>query len=1026
MKIFKSSIPFLAALLLWCVPVTAQSIKLTGVVSDENGDPMPGVGVIDKNKPSVGTVTDLDGKYSLSVAADAVLEFSFIGYETVLENVSSRQKIDVRLKPKSSTLDEVVVIGYGTSKKADLTGSVAVVDLDAAQSGTSANITQSLQGRIAGAEFSSQSGAPGESGTIQIRGTRSISAGNEPLIIVDGMMDVVEDLSEINPDDIQSISVLKDVSSTAIYGSRGANGVILISTKPKPQKQVGSFTVRFNAKAGVHIPKGGLDLMNASEFGAFRNASWETRNDWVPGSENHYYADPSTLGVGTDWVKVLSRPAAYQDYYASINGKASNIHYSMSVSYHDEDGIVIGSGFRKITGKASFDVNIKPWMQVGTEVYINNQKTDLTSAAVSGTSSTAAIYLSPLLNQNSTWNWFGENEAAGGAIFDNPYILATNVERWKDRNAFNINPWLKANLGKLFVLDVKFSYNRAHTREFLYSPSSLPVASYNRTGGSATRTSLLKQTLQAEATLNYKQNVGKNALEGVAGVTYQYRASDWGTLTGSGYLDDNIGYDNMRGLMYPDNLNTNNNRTFIQKISFFGRFNWVWNRRYHFSATLRGDGASNFAAGRKWGFFPAFAFRWSIVNESWFRSAYWLNDLSLRLSVGRSGNDAISPYMSLATLQSQRTAWNFGESRSVAYTPVKLANSQLSWETTDALNVGLNFEAFQSRLGIEVDGYVSVTRDLLLSMRNSQVTGYETYFSNVGRVRNAGVEVTINTKNIISRDFKWNTTLTIAHNRQMVVEAGEGNSVVPTYLNPRNSSQYLYGYKKGYPVNALWGYRYEGVWKSLEEYERNKATHLYVSSSPVTTFKAVRGYSKFADLNHNGVLDEGDMEYLGCSDAVVYGGFQNDFILFKRLKIGIYFAYSIGGQIYNLSELYLGSGNQSYNKYRYMINAYSPDNPDSNLPAAYRDDALGCSRFVHDASFLRLKTVSIDYDVPLSKKVTKVLKGLKLGVSADNIWLLKSYNGFDPDVNTSSTVYRLDNGSYPRPCTIIGKIFFRF
>ena len=1004
----------------------AQNLSVSGVVSDEHGEPLPGVGVLDKNRSDHGAVTGPDGRYTLTIPADGFLEFSFIGYETRVEPVNGRREISLRLMPKTSTLDEVVVIAYGTSKKEDLTGSVAVVDVDAMRESSSANITQALQGRVAGAEFSSQAGEPGESGTIQIRGTRSISAGNQPLIIVDGMMDIVEDLSEISPDDIQSISVLKDVSSTAIYGSRGANGVILVTTIPKQQKQVGSFTVRFNAKAGVHLPRKGLDIMDAAEYGAFRNAAWSTSVLWDPEQSHHYYADPAALGKGTDWVETLTRPAKYQDYYTSLNGRASNLNYFMSLSYHDEDGIMLGAGHRRITGKASFDVRIKPWLQVGTKLVLNHQRTDKTTAAVGGTSSSAAIYLSPILGKEDTWNYFGDDESYGGAIFNNPYIVATRTTRYNSRDNFTVSPWLKADIGKLFKLDVQFSYTRGDTREFGYSPSSLPVASYTRTGGTASRTWLLKQTLQNETTLSYKQNVGKSALDGVLGFTYQYKESAWESLSGSGYLDDMVGFWNMRGLVHYDNLTPNTNGTFITRLSVFGRFNWVWDRRYHLSATLRGDGASNFATGRKWGFFPALAFRWSIVNEKWFRRAYWLNDLSLRLSAGRSGNDAIAPYMSLATLNSARTAWNFGDSRLVAYTPLKLANSGLGWETTDAFNVGLNFEAFQSRVILEVDGYLSFTRDLLLSMRNSQVTGYDSYFSNIGKTRNAGVEVTLTTKNVSARRFKWSTSLTVSHNSQIVLEAGEGDSVVPTYMNPRSSAQYLYGYRKGYPVNALWGYQYEGVWKTQEEFERNKATHTYTSGNAVTSFDNNIGRSKYADLNHNGLLEEGDVVYLGSSDALVHGGIQNDFTLWNRLKIGVYFAYSIGGSIYNLSELWMGTGNQSYNKYRYMADAWTPDNPDSNIPAAYRDDLYGCNRFVHDASYLRLKTVSIDYDIPLRGGIGKVIKGLTVGITADNLFLLKNYNGFDPDVNTSGAVYRLDNGAFPRPTTIIGKVFFRF
>ena len=1029
---FKKSILLVSLFVSLGISLSAQTVQVSGKVLDENGDPLIGAGVIDKNNPGKGTVTDVDGKFSISIAPDGFIEFSYIGYDTRIEPVGSRTEISIALNPKTSTLDDVVVIGYGTSKKGDLTGSVSVVQSEDLQASASSNIAQSLQGRIAGAAFSSQTGAPGEAGTIQIRGSRSISAGNEPLIILDGMMDVVEDLSEINPADIVSISVLKDVSSTAIYGSRGANGVILVTTTAASQekeKQVGSFSVKFNTKAGVSSIANSIDIMDASEIAQWRNMVYDARNYWgLTGLAINKppYEDPMAMGVGTDWVDLLSRNAVYQDYHLSINGNSGKARYSASVGYNNEQGIVIGAGNEKLTGVVSFNVWLKPWMQAGIRASITNTRTDFTSARISGTNSNAAIYISPLLTASDDWNLYGDDESSGGAIFNNPHITATESTNWLRRNTIVLAPWLTADIIKGLKLHVKFSYARNNTWNFSYSPSYLPTAAYNQLGGTAARGAYLKQTLINENTLNYKTNVGKNAIEAVLGLSLEYKKIDSENLTGVGYLDDDVSYNNMSGIIDYGNLVPKSSQTINKKMSVFGRLNWSWNRRYYVTATLRADGASNFASNRKWGFFPALAFRWSIVNEKWFNNAYWLNDLSLRLSAGRSGNDAISNYMSLATLSSAKTHWTFGDSRTVAYVPNKLANSDLSWETTDSYNVGLNFEAFRSRLGIEVDGYLSYTHDLLLAMRTSQVTGFETYFNNVGSTRNVGIEVTVKSRNIVNKNFKWNTTLTVAHNRQMTMDIGEGDAVVPTYMNPRNSSQYLYGYRRGYPVNSLWGFQYEGVWKTEEEFERNKATKAYTSGNMMSDWKNNMGRSKFVDVNHDGMLDEEDVVYLGCSDPIIYGGFSNDFVIAKRLKVGIYFAYSLGGQMYNLSELWLGTGSSSYNKYRYMLDAWTPDNPDSDIPAPYREDLYGCSRFIHDASYLRLKTVSIDYNIPLPKKAMKVLKELTVGVTGENLYLWKRYNGFDPDVNTSSAVYRLDNGSFPRPRTIIGKVSFRF
>lgn len=1017
----------ISTLLLGNGVLAAKAITVSGVVSDENGEPLVGAAVVDKNNPGKGVITDLDGKYSINVDENAFLEYSFIGYDSKIEGVNGRTVINVKLQPKSSTLNDVVVIGYGTSKKADLTGSVAVVDAESLKDDAVSNITQSLQGRIAGMEISSGSGAPGESQSIQIRGSRSISAGNEPLIVVDGMMDVVDDLSDLNPADIVSVSVLKDVSSTAIYGSRGANGVILVTTNATAtNKQTGSLNISFRAKAGVSTIANGIDIMDASEIGQWRNMVYYARNNWDPAYNKPPYEDPSALGKGTDWVKTLSRPAAYQDYYVGLNGSAGTFSYNISVGYNDEKGVIIGTGASKIYGIASFQVKMRPWLTAGLKSQITDARTDQPLAAISGTNSNAAIMISPILGKADTWNWYGDDESSGGAIFNNPYIVATKSQKWHHRNTIIFAPYLKATFAKYFTANVKFSYARNNTWSFSFYPSTLPTYVYNKTGGAATRSAYLKQTLINENTLSYKQTVKKSTFEALAGFSFERKIIDNESLNGDGFLNDDVTYNNMAGIMYTDNLKPTTYQTYNTKASVFGRFGYSYDRRYYLTITARGDGASNFAANKKWGFFPAVALRWSIVNEKWFKNAYWLNDMSLRASAGRSGNDAISNYMSLATLNVGKTHWTFGDNREVAYTPNKLANSNLTWETTDAYNIGFDFEAFHSRLGINVDAYLSYTKDLLLAMRTSQVTGFDTYFNNAGSTRNAGVELTISSKNLMKRNFKWNTTFTIAHNNQITLDTGEGDRVVPTYINPRDSGQYLYGYRKGYPVNALWGYQYEGVWRSAEEYERNLSTHAYCSGNMMNGVDNNLGRSKFADVNHDGILNEEDVVYLGSSDPVVYGGLQNDFVIGKRVKLGVYFAYSIGGKIYNLSELWLGTGSQSYNKYRYMLNAWTPENADSNIPAAYREDVYGCSRFVHDASYLRLKTISLDYDIPLPRNAMKVIKKLSIGFSAENVFLWKKYNGFDPDVNTSSAVYRLDNGSYPRPRTFIGRLSMSF
>lgn len=1025
MKLYKV---FLTVILSFSVSVAfAQKIDVTGKVTDEKGEPMPGVGVIDKNNPKVGTVTDLDGVYKIKVAKEGFLEFSFMSYENALVPVEGRKVVNVQMKPSMEQLEKVVVIGYGTSKKSDLTGAVSVVDAEDLTKSPITSVAQALQGRVAGAEFMSTTGEPGEGANILVRGSRSISAGNQPLIVVDGVVDAVSDLSEINPSDIVSISVLKDVSSTAIYGSRGANGVILITTVSADKDDAKAFSVALKASAGVSQIASKLDILNAEEYAQWRNMV--SKQDAINGGKdlatwNPPFADPASYGKGTDWIDHLSQTGVYQDYHISLKGGHKDTKYSVSFGYHDNKGVVKSSGYKRYSTLAWIDSKLTKKLRWGMRVTYTLQDVDRSPAAIGGTNTNAAIFLSPLLTKDDVWNKYGDSASSGGVIFNNPLMSAEEVTSVAMKNATSFSPWLQYTIGKNVVAKTKFTYTYKNDFTGYYSPSYLPVAAANMAGGSASRADWKQRKYLSETTFTYTKKKKGHSLETLVGFTAEKMVTENFSVSGSGYVDDNLKYHNMAALKSKENITLSSYYNVKTSMSVLGRVNYSYKRRYYGTFTLRADGASNFAAGKKWGFFPAAAFRWSVSNESWLKNAHWLNDLSLRLSAGRSGNDAVSSYMSLATLTAANTDWLFGDSRELVYLPSKLENSNLTWETTDSYNLGLNFAVLNSRIVLEADAYISVTKDLLLSMKNSQTTGYSTYFTNAGKTRNAGVEISLTTQNIRNRNFAWTSILTLSHNRQMVIDVGNNGEIVPTYNNPRNSSQYMYGYKNGYPVNAIWGYKSAGVWKSDAEIERNKLTHTYVSHIQDGANGSNVGRSKFVDVNNDGLLDQNDMVYLGTGDPVIYGGFQNDFTIYRNLNVSFYFAYSLGGKMYNLSELWMGSTTSSYNKYRYILNAWDEElRPDSNIPRAGYNDAFASDRQVHDASFLRLKNVSVSYRIDF-KRIKKYVKSMTVGVSGENLILWKYYNGFDPDVSTS--LYRLDNGSFPRPRTIVFNLSMNF
>ncbi len=998
----------------------AQSVKVSGTVKDSEGNPLPGVYVIDKQAAAKGTATDVDGKYELNVVSEGFIEFSCLGFESLLEPVNGRTKIDVVLKSEAAKLDDVVVIAYGTSKKSDLTGAVSVVDMKSLADVPASSVSSALQGRIAGMDMMSSTGEPGAEASIQIRGARSISAGNAPLIVVDGVIDAVSDLNEINPSDIKSISVLKDVSSTSLYGSRGANGVILITTERETSR---NFTASLKAAAGVSRIMGSLDLMDASEFAKYCNMTHYI-SDYMNGTENpsrnFYFSDEeiAAKGKGTDWIDALSQTGVYQDYTFSAQGGTNITRASASFGYHNERGVVIGSGFSRISGRVSVETQPLKWLRAGVRLYYADRSTDKSSASITGTNSTAAIYLSPLLGINDTWNTFGSEYASGGSPFNNPYICAKQISNDVRQTNLNLLPWVRLIFNRYASFVSKFSFTTDGYKSLRYAPSTLPVAQRNLTGGTATAIWQDRQIFLSENTFTYDRTFSRrHTLNLLAGFTAERTNIDYRYFYGEGYMDDNVTYKNLGGLLDDRNTTNRSYENIKTSMSVLARVNYDYLKKYYVTLTMRADGASNFADNRKWGIFPAAALRWNISREDFLAGASWLDDLSLRASVGRSGNDAIGSYMSKSTLTSDKGVWMLGDYRPLAYYDTRLSNGNLTWETTDSYNIGLNFSAFGERVNLEVDAYESRTSDLLLAMKTNQSTGYDTYFTNMGNTRNRGIEVALTTRNIVTRKFSWSTMFTISHNDQLVIDAGE-DRLVPTYSNFRNLTQPLYGYRAGYPVNSLWGYQYAGVWHSQDEIDRNKISKTYVSSGTEQL-----GICRYVDQNNDGLLDQNDLVYQGNADPVVYGGLQNTFTL-GNLSLKVYATYSFGGKIYNISEILAGSGSRAYNKYRYMLDAWDPElNPDSNIPRAGKEDYNASDRMIYDASYIRLKEVSLSYRFNVAKKWCK---SIVVGASGENLLLWKRYNGFDPDVSTSATTRRIDNGAFPRPRTFVINLQMNF
>ena len=868
-----------------------QPQAVHGIIFDSEGNPLVGATVVVAGGVQ-GTTTDTKGKFTLKVKPSDSLTFSYLGYTSQTTKVGSRTKFNIRLEKDASTdIEEVVVIGYGQVAKKDLTGSVSTVKMNDIKDLPTLSVDNALQGRIAGADFMSTTGEPGATTTIRIRGTRSINASNEPLIVVDGVMDAIHDLNDINSDDIASISVLKDASSTAIYGSRGANGVILITTK-RGLGTTGKPNITFKTDIGFSQLPRHLDIMNAAEFAQYRNDYASFGSD-----ANHpdigadtplsgsVYPDPLSLGEGTDWIKEITRTAIYSNYALSLSGTNEKASYYSSFSYNDTQGIIDDSGQKRFTGRINLERQLFKWLKVGYTGSYTWRHNDQNKATIGGTNWwSGAQYLSPLLKPTDTYNPLYYN----GQKINTPRALIDQNTHYLERHSSNHNFSLKLEPIKNFTINSTFSYYLYQRHTYRYYPGTLPMKSENE-GGEAYRADWDENSFSWETTAGYKFEKNGHALDVLGGFSaYRFVSHDF-NLSGKGYMDDAIMWNNMNAVLDKETYSAGTAYSKKTKMSVYARLNYNWKSRYYLTVTGRYDGASNFAANNKWAFFPSAAVKWNLANENFLKDCDWIDDLSIRVSAGLTGNDAISTYRSLAVLSSTTGGYLFDGSQPVAFYRSRLDSPDLTWEKTAAYNVAIDWSMFKGRLNITAEAYKSKTTDLLMSLAVAAQTGYTSRWTNIGSTSNKGIELSIESQNIVRPNFHWTTTLTMSHNDQMVDDIGS-EDFISAYDSPGNNSYMMYGYVKGYPLNSLWGFKYGGTWKNADERKENEITKTYVSVSNTD------GGARYYDVNHDGVMSREDLIYQGNADPYLYGGLQNTFYI-HGFKLGVYFAYSLGGKI---------------------------------------------------------------------------------------------------------------------------------
>ena len=1020
-KIIATTLALLALL-----PALAQTRKVSGVVRDDNAEVLSGAIVIVKSGGPEGTVatsatTDAAGRYTVECKDGDYLSVHFLGFDDTVVPVKGLKNIDITMMPDSSQqLEDVVVIGYGAVKKADLTGSVTNVKMADIRDEPVLTIDQALQGRVAGMEVTSTDGEPGSEAVIRIRGSRSITASNDPLIVVDGVMDAISSLNDINPADIEAVSVLKDASATAIYGARGANGVIIITTKgsadaSEPRQNI---SITLKSTAGFSMLPRNLDLMNAEQFGIYRNEYYQhsgtsgKMNNNTPLSGLSVSA-PFGMGEGTNWIADVTRIAPYQHHWISLNGFAGKQKFYAAFGYSDEQGIIKESGKQNFTGTLNISNDVFKWLRLYANLryQYRTQDNNLTSIG-SGGIYYAAQYMSPLINPSSSYNPLNNSLTTQA----NAVVRLKENTDHTDRSMLNITVGANVRIAAPLKYKTKFSYYYFDRQRYQYTPSTLPSRT-EAMGGWAKRSNYGEQSLYFENTLEYSFEKNSHHFDATLGQTFKHFISHNFTLEGEGYVVDAVKWNNMAAAANKESYGAGTDQIIKNKMAFFLRANYNYKKRYYFTFTSRLDGASNFAANHKWGFFPSGAFKWVISREPWLRNADWLDDLSLKVSFGQSGNDLNQAYRSLARLDGGSGGYPWNGSYSQDYWQARIASPNLTWETTTEGNIALDFAVLNNRLDFTLEAYRAVTTDLLLTVKTPQHTGYDTKYENIGRTTSQGIEFTLNSRNIIKRNFTWTTSFTISHNTSIVNNIGAESEV--SSRNSPTGGYMIVGYKVGYPVNAFWGFQYAGVWHNQEEINRNKITHTYANDAASTKL----GYPIYIDQNHDGSLNSSDIVFLGTPDPIVSGGLQNTFRI-KGFSLGIFLAYAIGGKVLNYPELYM-AGSRRTNQFAYMVNCWHPEkNPDSNLPRAgiFDSNAVPSSFIIHDKSFLRLKTVTLGYRFNIK---SKVLRELELSCSAENLYLWTNYNGFDPDVS-SGGINGYDVSSYPKPLRVVFSVQLKY
>jgi len=974
--------------------ITAQT-SVTGQVTDsEDNSPVVGATVLVEDT-NAGTVTDVNGNYSIEVpSSNSTLVFSFIGYEQLEIQVGDQTEIDVSLTPAASQLDEVVVVGYGTVKKSDVTGSVGSVSGEELNTVAQTSVDQALQGRVAGVRITQTNAQPGGGFSVRIRGTNSITAGNEPLYVVDGLPGT-NPLNSLNPSDIESIEVLKDASATAIYGARGSNGVVIITTK-QGQKET-PLKVNYNFSLGIQDPTKTLDIMNAQEYMAFYNDLFEDRGDPVPFSQ----ADIAAIGDGTDWQDEVLRSAGVQDHRISFSGGSRETQYYLSLGYFDQDGVIISSGFQRFSGRINLVHSIGDKLDVGINFNnsIENQDVARTGLGVN----VGAGVIGAALQLPPTDPVFDENGDYAFSLQDltNPVGQAETIDIFNKTTRMFGNAYINYQILNSWSAKVNLGFSRRNLEGDSFFDTQTLLGQLEQ--GEASRSFSNNTDYLIEVTSQFNPNLGNNhSFTLLGGFGYQQFVNDFFSASSRNFSSTAFGSNNLSAGEAAQNL-VNSNKQENTIVSGFARLNYSLQNKYLLTGTFRADGSSRFGENNKVAYFPSGAIAWRISNEPFFPASNLIEDLKLRASIGISGNQEIGNGQSQILLGRGPVAVLDGmEFESIA--PIQLANPDLKWETTRSFNIGMDVTTQNGRISGSIEYFQNTTRDLLLALPVPTTTGFGTSLQNVGDTENRGVEFNLTSRNLTGA-VSWTTNFNFATLENEVISLGELPRILQGSVRFLNDFTLL---EPGVPINAYYGYEYVGVFQSESDIE----------NSP-TQANAYVGGRKFRDIDGDGAITPEDRTVLGNPFPALTLGLNN-IISFKGFQLEFFFEGRFGYELANVTNI--DSENpidDLRNRQRYVLDRWTPENTDTDVPSFISPSRPFDfnDRVIEDASFLRLRNFRFSYSFPGLQ--SNRISGLTLYVAGQNVFTITDYRGYNPDINvlgSSNTV--IDYNAYPLARTL--------